>query len=173
MSRATDRRATTRILLIDAAAGILVAVAFLLVVAAASVYRGSSPEGAVGRWSIVALLLAGVAALVAHWWRGWRRASPVAWTTPDPPRPYVVRTIRAGSEERAERELAVQVPEMARAGYVLATKSWNGGRTSAIAVLFLGWLGFLFGDDGTLTVTWAYRPDLTGPPTRVLRFRSS
>ena len=83
-----------------------------------------------------------------------------------------VKVFKARSAEDAAAQLARHARELARAGYVPLSQSWADVPTSATSVRFLGWLGLLFRDDGRLTVTYSYRPDITGPPTARLRVRS-
>lgn len=89
-----------------------------------------------------------------------------------PPPAVFVKVFRAGSAEDAGRLAADHATRMARAGYVPLSSSWAEGSTNAMAVLLLRWVGFLFRDDGRLTVTYAYRPDVTGPPTARLKASS-
>ncbi|MBX3030192.1 MAG: hypothetical protein KF809_08515 [Chloroflexi bacterium] len=89
-----------------------------------------------------------------------------------PPPAVFVKVFQAGSAEEAGRLAADHATRMARAGYVPLSSSWADGPTSAIAVLLLNWVGFLFRDRGRLTVTYTYRPDVTGPPTARLKASS-
>ena len=67
--------------------------------------------------------------------------------------------------QQANDAFATDAQAMARAGYVPLSQSWGSGAASGLAVATFGIAGLGIQGAGVLTVSYSYRPDLTGPPS--------